>query len=77
MLKSELVEMAIEAKMTEAFATNRKYWVKRFGSMTKAEVELWLEGFTSGDSAKMDEAHKIENSRKNKLARNHGKMNRR
>lgn len=68
MLKAELVEMAIEAKMSDN-GFNRTYWVKRFNSMTKAEVELYLEGFTTGDRSKMAESHKVENGRKRATAK--------
>ncbi len=71
MLKSELVELAVEARMSDAVqaegwidqANRRRHYTRRFNEMTKAIVEMWLDGFTSGDRARMAEANKLQNVR--------------
>jgi hypothetical protein len=70
MLKAELVEMAVEAKMGEPCTVNRAYWVRHFKSLTKVELEGWLEGWTSGDHKAMAEVNRGVNARKRQLEDN-------
>lgn len=71
MLKSELVELAVEARLSDDAKTGgwidqenrRAHYARRFNSMTKALVELWLDGFTSGDRANMAKANQLQAQR--------------